>query len=120
MTTVRLHVRTSKGTVPVTALLAATQEEQERGYLRRQPPASDGEGILFVFAPPKRQTFHMKGVKFPLDIIMADKRGMVVAAANMTPNSPARYAAQVPIRYALEVKGGWVARHGQPISIAEV
>lgn len=117
MTPLSITVETTTSAVPVTALLATTREEHERGYLRRDPPADDHAGILFLFSPAKRQTFHMKGVAFPLDIIMADKSGRVVAAANMTPNSPALYSAQVPIGYALEVKGGWIARHGKPISI---
>lgn len=117
MTTLNLLVDTPTGRVPVTALVASTAEERQRGYLRREAPLHDHTGILFVFSVPTREAFHMRGVSFDLDLIIGDKSGLVTGAARMAADSDKLYAATAPIDWALEVRSGWIQRHGAPSKI---
>ena len=57
--------------------LAITHDQKAQG-LAVKDHLNENEGMLFVYEQPSRQTFWMKGMKFPIDIIWLDNNGTVV------------------------------------------
>jgi uncharacterized protein len=101
--------------------LADTPEERRQGLSGRQPLA-ENEGMFFVFETDGRHGFWMKDMLFSIDIIWIGSDGRVVDILEIA--SGESYAMQcflpdVVARYALEVPGGFAARHnvrvGDPV-----
>lgn len=101
----------------VVAEIADTAELRSRGLGFRDGLAS-GTGMLFVYEGSGIRSFWMKGMRFCLDIIwIAD--GTVTGAAENVCHEPGvpdaelqRYRSNEPVRYVLEVPGGWLAERG--------
>lgn len=73
----------------------------------------DDEGMLFDLGRMMQPQFHMRGVRFPLDMIFLDESQEVVGIVESAPpNGAGPYSAWEPARYVVEVNGGWAARHG--------
>jgi len=88
------------GTVPQKAivhdhafslLIAQTEQEHEAG-LSGKDRLPQNQGMLFLFKEPVSQTFWMKGMRFPLDIIYIDTNNKIVSLyknlENPTPFDP--------------------------------
>ncbi len=65
---------------------ATTTAEQETGLGGRSSLAPNA-AMLFVFERPGIQTFWMKGMRFPLDIVWINQ-GVVVDVATLAPPKP--------------------------------
>ena len=61
----------------LTADLAITDDEKTKG-LAIKDDLKENESMLFVDEEPSRQSFWMKDMKFPIDIIWLDSNGTVV------------------------------------------
>ncbi|MDR4491035.1 MAG: DUF192 domain-containing protein [Candidatus Nitrosocosmicus sp.] len=61
----------------ITAILALTPEEQSTGLAIKET-MKENEGMLFVFDTPKKYSFWMKDMKFPIDIIWLDSKKKIV------------------------------------------
>ena len=61
----------------LTADLAVTDEQKAEG-LAVKDHLKENEGMLFVYEQPSNQSFWMKDMKFPIDIIWLDSYGTVV------------------------------------------
>jgi uncharacterized membrane protein (UPF0127 family) len=61
----------------ITALVALTPEEQSTGLAIKES-MKENEGMLFVFDTPKKYSFWMKDMKFPIDIIWVDSNKKIV------------------------------------------
>lgn len=110
----------SKGSVPTSKLtigehtflvsVAKTSEEQQKGLSERSSLPQD-QGMLFVFNEPADQTFWMKGMKIPIDIIFINNDKIVAITKNAPPvkaetdNLPL-YSAQQPVDKVLEINAG--------------
>ncbi|MEK7465478.1 MAG: DUF192 domain-containing protein [Patescibacteria group bacterium] len=109
--------------------IADAPEARERG-LGGHAPLSENEGMLFVFKNPEVQTFWMKRMIFPIDIVWmgidADGKTFVAGIEkNVDPqigaadSALALYQSPVPVRYVLEVRGGLTdlfgVRIGDPV-----
>jgi uncharacterized protein len=57
--------------------LAITDDEKTKG-LAIKDNLKENESMLFVYDEPSRQSFWMKDMKFPIDIIWLDSNGTVV------------------------------------------
>ncbi len=95
--------------------LALTQDEQIKGLAVRNY-MNESEGMLFVFQHPSRQSFWMKDMKFPIDIIWLDaNRSVVYIVPNLEPcPSRGNCPGYVPDRdslYVLETSAGFSHRH---------
>ena len=94
---------------------ARTAAEQERG-LGGRPSLAPNAAMLFVFERPAIQTFWMKGMRFPIDIIWI--RGTVVEdVATLEPPqpddlAPAWHRPRVIADRVLEVNAGTAKRFG--------
>lgn len=95
----------------ITAELAVTDAERQRGLMHRLalPPE---HGMLFIYPEPARHCMWMKDTPLPLDVAFLDEHGRIVNIAAMRPLSLEVHCSAGPARYALEMPGGWFARHG--------
>ena len=72
-----------------------------------------GKGMLFIFHASAPQAFWMKNTKIPLDILFIDDTGKIVRLhARTTPFSEDSLPSDAPVRFVLEVPGGWSADNG--------
>lgn len=102
----------------VTLALLDTPDERTRGYRGRMPPASDDEGLLFLWPATTRGTFNMRGVPFGLDLCVGADDGTVTECCTMPLNSVDVFAPTHPFRFAVELRTGWCARNGVPSRLA--
>lgn len=99
-------------TLTVTAELALTAAEQEKGLMDRPALAKDS-GMIFVFRDDGPRRFWMKNTLIPLDMIFIDRTGTVVHVEektrpfDLTPRGP-----DTPSRYVLEVDAGTAEAYG--------
>ena len=104
---------------------AYTPAEWEMGLMNRTYLNEDA-GMLFIFPIQQQQTFFMKNMRIPLDIVFitADNHVLEIYASvpPCTSDPCARYTSSAPIKYALEVNSGFCARNGiasgDPVVIA--
>ncbi len=105
-------MHTASGDSVVSVELALTREEQARGLMYRTELAEDA-GMLFVFDREEPRRFWMSNTPIPLDILFIRSDATIATiAARTTPYSERQIPSRVPVRYVLEVPGGWSDRHG--------
>jgi len=98
----------------LTAELAITDEEREKGLMFREKMNSD-QGMLFVFEEEGMYSFWMANVKFSLDILWLDKEKRIVHIERLVP--PCKklpcpsYSPKYPAMYVLELTSGSVDEH---------
>ena len=97
------------------AELALTQDQQTKG-LAIKNHINESQGMLFVFQHPSIQSFWMKDMKFPIDIIwLGANRSVVYIAPSLEPClSQSNCPGYVPNRdslYVLETTAGFSHRH---------
>ncbi len=95
--------------------IAATYEQMTRG-LSVKDSLDENEAMLFVFDEEAEHTFHMKNMKFPIDIIWIDADKTVVHIEhNLPPCSSGLFCPTYkPIGdslYVLETVGGFAQKH---------
>lgn len=97
---------------PIRVQLALSPQEQARGLMGRQALGAD-DGMLFVFAEGKRQSFWMHNTPLPLDIGYFDNDGILREVYPLYPfDRTAVPSRRSDIRYVLEMNQGWFARSG--------
>lgn len=96
---------------PVIAEIAATYLQRQAGLQHRDTMGPD-EGMLFVYTEEKPRSFWMKDTYLPLTIAYADRKGVIVKIADMTPLDESNVQSLFPAMYALEMNKGWYAAHG--------
>ena len=90
--------------------IADTAQAQSKGLMGREA-LGHGYGMLFVFEKIKVKRFRMRNTRIPLDIIFLDEDGCVCNIVhNATPLSTQTYQSFEPIKYAVEVQGGFSKR----------
>jgi hypothetical protein len=85
---------------------------------------TDQEGMLLDFSAPGQYAIHMEGMKFPIDAVWIDSKGVIkLIYEKIQPNSGRVYPSIYSSRYCLEVKAGFCGRYGvqegQTISFQE-
>ena len=105
---------TANGVVLV-ADIAASNEQRTKG-LSVKGGLAENEGMLFVFDTQGEQTFWMKDMKFPIDIIWIDSNKTVIHIENNLP--PCSFEVLCPTYkpdedslYVLETVGGYAEKH---------
>lgn len=95
--------------VKITAELAVTIEERQRGLMFRESIASD-QGMLFIFEEEGIHSFWMMNVKFPIDILWLDREKRIVHIEYSAPPCKKMpcpsYEPKLPSMYVLELKAG--------------
>jgi uncharacterized membrane protein (UPF0127 family) len=102
-------VSNSGKVIPVAVELATTPDARQLGLMYREQ-LDPGKGMLFIFPASAPQSFWMKNTKIPLDILFIDDTGKIVRIhARTTPFSEASLPSDAPVRFVLEVPGGYCA-----------
>lgn len=106
-----LHPGDGAAPVPVAVELATTPAAREMGLMYRDAlPA--GAGMLFVFPEAALQSFWMRNTKIPLDIVYVADGGRIARIARQTtPFSERPIPSGEPVRFVLEVPGGFTEEH---------
>jgi uncharacterized protein len=103
------------GNTTVHAEVANTPAERETGLMNRTA-LNENAGMLFVFETEQQQSFWMKNMRFPLDIVFitADMRVLEIyqSVPPCTSDPCSLYTSNAPIKYALEVNSGFSERNG--------
>jgi uncharacterized protein len=103
------------GNTTVHAEVANTPAERETGLMNRTA-LNENAGMLFVFETQQQQSFWMKNMRFPLDIVFitADMRVLEIyqSVPPCTGDPCPLYTSSAPIKYALEVNSGFSERNG--------
>jgi uncharacterized membrane protein (UPF0127 family) len=93
----------------ITAELAVTPRERERGLMFREKLEPD-QGMLFVFEEEDLYSFWMKNTLIPLDIIWLNSHQQIVHIEKNVPPCPQEpcpgYLPRYPALYVLELKAG--------------
>lgn len=99
----------------VTAELAITPREREKGLMYRESLAPD-QGMLFVFEEEDLYSFWMKNTLIPLDIIWLNSHRQIVHIEKNVPPCPGdpcpSYTPRYPALYVLELKAGQAEENG--------
>jgi uncharacterized protein len=100
------------GTETLQVELAETPQQQTKG-LRFRQTLDENDGMLFIFAAPKRVSFWMKDASIPLSIAFIQSDGKMIQIRPMQPNdeTPVQSLSD-RVTYALLVNQGWFERHG--------
>ena len=92
--------------------VAATPDARAQGLMFRRSLAP-GSGMLFDFGRDEIARMWMKNTFIPLDMVFADRRGVVRGIArNARPRSLDTISSRVPVRAVLEISGGEAERIG--------
>jgi uncharacterized membrane protein (UPF0127 family) len=102
----------------LTVYMAVTNDQQVKGLSVRDH-LKENEGMVFVYEQPTRQTFWMKDMKFPIDIIWLDSNGTVVHIEHNLQPCIMTFAFMCPSYipdddslYVLETVAGFSKKHG--------
>lgn len=105
--------------------IASTFRQQYQGLSGRDSICADC-GMLFDFDDSAIQSFVMRNMKFPLDIIFIHNGVIVNIASNLEPegaNPSNIYKSDSPVNQVMEVNGGYCKRHnikpGDKVSVVE-
>lgn len=106
----RLTLVRADGTqVMLTAEMARTMQERQRGFMERKK-IPDGTGMLFLFESDQILSFYMKNTPTPLSIAYITSDGRIKDIFDMTPYSLTSIVSTGYVRYALEVPQGWFSK----------
>lgn len=95
----------------IDAYVARGHEERELGLMHRQS-LQENEGMLFVCAQPRPQSFWMKDTPLALSIAFVDDDGTIVELSDMAPLSTDSCGCETPVRFVLEMNQGWFEERG--------
>jgi uncharacterized membrane protein (UPF0127 family) len=99
----------------ILADVAITDEDQIKGLSIRDQ-MNENEGMLFAYGEPSRQSFWMKDMKFPIDIIWLNETGSIVhVEENLRPCVPSlecpSFSPNKNAQYVLETVAGFAQKH---------
>jgi len=105
------RIELSTGIHRISAELAATDENRQRGLMyRKEMPAQ--EGMLFVFERSERFCMWMKNTYLPLSVAFMDDQGVILNIETMKPETLDSHCAAKAARFALEMNAGWFEKRG--------
>lgn len=107
-----LYIRGEFGMARFTVDVAKTHEDRAQGLMNVEymPPS---KGMLFVYPAPQPVAFWMKNTLIPLDMIFADRRGVVVRVHdNAVPGDLKSIPGGDQVQFVLEINGGWAKTVG--------
>jgi uncharacterized protein len=99
------------GKVQIKAEAVHSPERLFRG-LSYRPAMPAGQGMLFFMPEIEVQTFCMRGMRFPLDLIWIVAGRVAGITRNVPPTFPGNLTSPEPVNYVLEVPGGFAEQYG--------
>lgn len=111
----KIFIKTDQKTFRISAELADTDEEQRLGLMHREK-LREGKGMIFVYDKPVVLSFWMKDVLIPLDMLFVGEDLKIKHIVHAAPpcnegNKCPTYPYLKPIKYVLEVPGGYAKKH---------
>jgi uncharacterized membrane protein (UPF0127 family) len=104
-------VRVSLGQVTVQAEAVRTPERLYLGLSNRSE-LPEGRGMFFFMPRKEVQTFCMRGMRLPLDLIWISEGRVAGLTRNVPATFPGDLISPAPVTHVLEVPGGFADRHG--------
>jgi uncharacterized membrane protein (UPF0127 family) len=98
------------GKVKVKAEAVRTPERLYLGLSYRRE-LLEGQGMLFFMPTSEVQTFCMRGMQFPLDLIWIVGGRVAGITRNVPPAFPGNLPSPAPVNYVLEVPGGFADKY---------
>lgn len=108
---VQLTVESGATKKSVTAEVASTDPERQRGLMFRASMPEDS-GMLFLFPRDTNGGFWMESTYLPLTIAYIDKDGVIVELKDGKPLDRTPLTPTKAYRNVLEMNQGWFARNG--------
>ena len=99
------------GKVTVQAEAVRTPERLYLGLSHRKE-LPEGRGMLFFMPEKEVQTFCMRGMRIPLDLIWISDGRVAGLTRNVPATFPGDLISPAPVSHVLEVPGGFADRHG--------
>jgi uncharacterized protein len=94
------------GNQTIRADVAATDASRQKGLMFREKMAKN-DGMLFVFSELAYHAMWMRNTPLPLAVAYMDDTGKIISIHEMKPLTEDAHQATGPVRYALEMNGGW-------------
>jgi uncharacterized membrane protein (UPF0127 family) len=99
------------GKVKVKAEAVETPERLYLGLSYRQG-LPEGRGMLFIMPENSIQTFCMREMRFPLDLVWIAAGRVAGITKNVSPNFSGELPSPEPVNHVLEVPGGFADKYG--------
>ena len=94
-------------------VVVADTDASRRDGLLGWSQITEERGMLLDFAMERQYAFHMQGMKFPIDAVWIDAKGLIkLIYEDIAPNSGLIYPSMFPCRYCLEIKSGFCKKYG--------
>lgn len=107
------HATITGGRQPVDAFVADDDVKAAEGFMWvTDKDFKDNQGMIFILASSKVQSFWMQNTLIPLDIIYIATDGKVVSIAHGKPRDETSLPSTAPANYVLELKDGMAAKLG--------
>ena len=109
--TAKVYFETKSDRIPLTVELALDNEQRAKGLMDR-PYLDPNWGMLFIMSSEAKQTFWMKNVLIPLDMIFLNKDKKIVDIKENVPicdpgETCPYYTSDEKALYVVEVNSGW-------------
>lgn len=101
-------IYTGAGAVKINVEYAITPQEWQKGLMNRVS-LDKNSGMIFIFPEEKIQSFWMKNVLIPLDVIFISSSGRIneITALNPCTEEPCSfYNSKNPSKYVIEINAG--------------
>lgn len=98
--------------VTLSVEVATTPRQQQMGLMFRES-LPENQGMIFLFAVPRENSFWMRDTLIPLDLFFIDSNWSVVGVVeNATPQTDDPREVAGTSQYVLEVNAGFAKKHG--------
>lgn len=100
------------GYLPLALKVLNNSKLRAKGFMGWNQPPNDHYGMLFVHEHEHPQSYWMHTVPFDLDCLGFDKDNNLVEIMHLDALSKASRGFSVPVKYVVEVRGGWCKHNG--------
>src|SRR5690606_32913257 len=99
-----------------------SERDKQRGYQFAKVSPPPNKGLMFVFAEPGIQSFHMRNVAFDLELLAFNSSGIYLGGFHMTPGGHKVYRTHPDTLYVIEVspEGSWGAFLNRGVSTMRI
>ena len=100
------------GCVPLALKILNNFKSRSKGFMGWSKQPNNHFGMLFVHKHECPQSYWMHTVPFDIDCLGFDKHNRLIEILPLEALSMASRSFSKPVRYVVEVRGGWCKEHG--------
>lgn len=100
------------GYLPLALKVLDQPHLRSKGFMGWNQPPNDHFGMLFYHNTEHPQSYWMHTVPFDIDCLGFDKHNILIEILSLEALSMASRSFSKPVRYVVEVRGGWCKDHG--------